>query len=177
MVNKIASMLDAIADSLEAKGFKKEAYEIDKIADVLDKPNILYYGLFFDQTEAQKLFDQKNSGELLERKIPDPHVTFAFKPKPEQIPPAELIGKTFPVRVIGIGKDANNQGYLVEIPQELEQYYHSPAPKHITLSISKTGKAVDTKNLNFKNLQAPFSVVGKFGYNDGSKWVFTLSQT
>jgi len=30
-------MLDAVADSLEAKGLIKEAYEIDKIADKLDK--------------------------------------------------------------------------------------------------------------------------------------------
>jgi len=36
MLPKISSMLDAVADSLEAKGLIKEAYEIDKIADELD---------------------------------------------------------------------------------------------------------------------------------------------
>jgi hypothetical protein len=36
MLNRISSILDAVADSLEAKGFIKEAYEIDKIADILD---------------------------------------------------------------------------------------------------------------------------------------------
>ena len=36
MLSKISSMLDAVADSLEAKGLIKEAYEIDKIADKLE---------------------------------------------------------------------------------------------------------------------------------------------
>ena len=37
MLSKISSMLDAVADSLEKKGFIKEAYEIDKIADQTDE--------------------------------------------------------------------------------------------------------------------------------------------
>jgi hypothetical protein len=36
MLSKISSMLDAVADSLEAKGLIKEAFEIDKIADEFD---------------------------------------------------------------------------------------------------------------------------------------------
>lgn len=39
MLSKISSMLDVIADSLEAKGLIKEAYEIDKIADIVDASN------------------------------------------------------------------------------------------------------------------------------------------
>jgi len=35
MLSKISSMLDAVADSLEKKGLIKEAYEIDKVADIL----------------------------------------------------------------------------------------------------------------------------------------------
>jgi hypothetical protein len=35
-MNKISSMLDAVADSLEAKGLVKEAYEIDKVADAVE---------------------------------------------------------------------------------------------------------------------------------------------
>jgi len=37
MKNKISFILDGIAGSLELKGFLKEAYELDKIADQLDK--------------------------------------------------------------------------------------------------------------------------------------------
>jgi len=36
MRTKISSMLDDIADRLEAKGLTREAYEIDKVADELD---------------------------------------------------------------------------------------------------------------------------------------------
>ena len=36
MLNKISSMLDAVANSLETKGLIKEAYEIDKVADTID---------------------------------------------------------------------------------------------------------------------------------------------
>jgi hypothetical protein len=36
MPNKFSSMLDSIADSLESKGFIKEALDIDKISDILD---------------------------------------------------------------------------------------------------------------------------------------------
>jgi len=36
MLSKISSMLDAVADSLEAKGLIKEAYEIDKVADEVE---------------------------------------------------------------------------------------------------------------------------------------------
>lgn len=36
MYDKIASVLDAVADSLEEKGLIKEAFEIDKIADTIE---------------------------------------------------------------------------------------------------------------------------------------------
>lgn len=36
MLNRISSMLDNIADRIEAKGFLKEAEELDRIADLLD---------------------------------------------------------------------------------------------------------------------------------------------
>jgi len=42
MQSKISSMLDAVAESLEAKGLVKEAYEIDKIADNIEKVSGLY---------------------------------------------------------------------------------------------------------------------------------------
>jgi len=41
MLSKISSMLDAVANSLEAKGLIKEAYEIDKIADVIESSQFL----------------------------------------------------------------------------------------------------------------------------------------
>lgn len=35
-MNKISSMLDAVADSLEAKGYLKEAHAVDKAADAVE---------------------------------------------------------------------------------------------------------------------------------------------
>lgn len=35
-MNKISSVLDKTADSLEARGLVKEAYEIDKVADAIE---------------------------------------------------------------------------------------------------------------------------------------------
>jgi len=43
MLTKISSMLDAVADSLEAQGLIKEAYEIDKIADAIDSQKMKKY--------------------------------------------------------------------------------------------------------------------------------------
>ena len=37
MLSKISSMLDTVANSLEKKGFIKEAYELDKVADAVEK--------------------------------------------------------------------------------------------------------------------------------------------
>jgi len=37
MLNKISTMLDSIADRLEAKGLIKEAYELDKVADEIQR--------------------------------------------------------------------------------------------------------------------------------------------
>ena len=45
MHSKLSSMLDKVADGLESKGLTREAYEVDKIADMVDKaldnPNIM----------------------------------------------------------------------------------------------------------------------------------------
>ena len=44
MQSKISSMLDAVADFLEAKGLIKEAYEIDKVSDYIEKVAIAKKG-------------------------------------------------------------------------------------------------------------------------------------
>jgi len=52
MLEKISSMLDAVADSLEKKGLVKEAFEIDKIADMIDISNDIISKL---QAAARKM--------------------------------------------------------------------------------------------------------------------------
>jgi hypothetical protein len=62
MLNKISSMLDAVADSLEAKGLIKEAYEIDKVADWLDSRND-FLGKFWENF-ADKDKTKSRPGDL-----------------------------------------------------------------------------------------------------------------
>lgn len=52
-MNKISSMLDAVADSLEKKGLIKKAYEIDKIADFVDSSSQIP-GLAYGRSLADK---------------------------------------------------------------------------------------------------------------------------
>ena len=51
MLNKISSMLDDLANKLEAKGLIKEAYEIDKVANLLEKS--ASYQLAFERAVEQ----------------------------------------------------------------------------------------------------------------------------
>ena len=46
-MDKISSMLDAVADSLEARGLIKEAYEIDKVADAIEAAAIAPVGNYY----------------------------------------------------------------------------------------------------------------------------------
>lgn len=65
---RTASMLDNVADSLEAKGLIKEAEELDVIANTLEMrmaANVIYTGIFFDSNDPG-LKDEKKSGPFCE---------------------------------------------------------------------------------------------------------------
>jgi len=63
MLSKISSMLDAVADRLEAKGLIKEAYEIDKVADAVDKNAVKEYDWDKDYKGVQDRYDSKFYGD------------------------------------------------------------------------------------------------------------------
>ena len=98
-----------------------------------------FVGIFFDDDIVGTLENTNNSGGL--------HVTLAFKPNDDawrQLKP--FIGEKVEVKVLGYGNDGQNEGLLVEfdgIP------YFGAEKRHITLSIAKGAKAVNTKNLDF----------------------------
>lgn len=98
---------------------------------------IIYWGLFLKN-------DMTGS---LTRDVKHQHVTFAFKP---HCIPSHLFGTQCNVTVIGYANDGENEGYLVEIPNALKTFYENDAPPHITISISETGKPVNTGKLHFK---------------------------
>ncbi len=99
--------------------------------------NIIYWGLFTEETIKGNL----------EKEVKDQHITFKFKPNEED--EILLLGGEYTVNVVGYASDGENEGVLVEIPEELKRLYKNPAPPHITISVSETGKPVDTGKLNF----------------------------
>ena len=62
-MNKIAAMLDAVADSLENKGLVKEAYEVDKIADAVES-NVHPYGGHGGQLPSESEEDRRRRHQV-----------------------------------------------------------------------------------------------------------------
>lgn len=97
----------------------------------------MFVGIFFPNFVEGTMENRNNKGGL--------HVTLAYKPTPEKLA-QYTIGQKVEVRIVGYGKDDENEGLLVEfdgIP------YYGAKNKHITLSCSKNGKPVNTGYLNF----------------------------
>lgn len=120
---------------------------------------IIYKGLFLTKESENVLFQRRN---LLSYKVENLHITFEFKPsKPF---PSEILGGKYKVKVVGEGRDDLNHGYLVELPDELKEYYSGAKNIHITVSMkSKKTKAVRTNKLSFKPIE-PFEIEGVLGH-------------
>lgn len=98
---------------------------------------MIYWGLFLEENQNGKL----------EKQIKNQHITFGYK----TAPPAEVIfGKEYQIKIVGYGINEENEGYEVELSKELKKFYNGAEKVHITLSTSKEGKAVNTKNVNFE---------------------------
>ena len=98
----------------------------------------------------------------LEKKISTPHITLDFKPTDLHL---NSFGTKAIIKVIGYGNDGKNEGYLCQIEpedKELAAQVSKIAVPHLTLSVSKNGKPVDTAKLEFQKIQ-PFSIIGTFG--------------
>lgn len=132
---------------------------------------IKYTGCFLGPELLQKCL-KGYSRQTLSRKIANPHVTFAYHP---ETVPSELFGQTVTVRAIGYGCDGENEALLVEfddLPEPLRLYAEAIAVPHITLSISESGKAVNSRMLNFNPI-TPFVLDGVFGGMDEAGTVHT----
>ena len=97
--------------------------------------------------------------------IANQHVTFGFK---SEMPQGLDTFKTYNVQVVGYACDGINEGYKVEIPAELEEFYTGNTIKHITIGVANDGKPVDTASLSFNEIE-PFCIQAKFGYFDSGK--------
>lgn len=131
---------------------------------------ILYYGIFFDE-ETKKIISSLDINKL--DVVPkDLHVTFKYLPDANKRI-NDVVGKSFPLKIIGIANNGKNSGVLIELSEEVKKYYDHYYVQdgkviniipHLTLSISKDSKNMYTRDLDFKMLKEPITITGTFGY-------------
>ena len=126
-----------------------------------------YFGIFFDKENSKKIID--NEKVHLDKLPNNFHCTFCYKPDSLKLF-NEVAGKTIDIALIGYACDGKNSGYKVDFSTSLKKYFKNFDKQgnvkipHLTTSLSKDGKAVDTANLNFINLNEPILLKGRFGY-------------
>lgn len=128
-----------------------------------------YEGIFFEADMANLIHSLETEKLSIVNDIL--HCTFKYHPTTNEIF-NNIVGKTFEVYLVGYGNDGQNSGFEIQFPEELKIYYinydeQNPTilkTPHITASLAKGAKAANTKNLNFKSLEKPIRLIGKFGY-------------
>lgn len=129
---------------------------------------ISYEGLFFEGEDLALIhsLDKKK----LKKANDEIHCTFRYHPNEKEVF-NELVGKTFEVTLIAYGNDGKNSGFLVSLSDELLPYYinYEDDKKtlkipHITASLSEDATPSKTKDLDFKPLEKPQKVKGRFGF-------------
>lgn len=121
---------------------------------------VIYTGIFFNRDEFFDLFSPK-----LVKGIEYPHVTISFKPKGSEVH-QELFGTKVEVQVVGYAISENNEGVAVKCVVNnttMQKLCDELALPHITISVSETGKPVDTVNLDFKPVENGAKLTGRFG--------------
>lgn len=128
----------------------------------------VYVGYFIEPEQFEELLgrlDEQGLGDgHLHRMISCPHVTMEYMPRDAH---GELFGKTRTMTVVGYGNDGRNEGVMVELgttgDDELARLGESVPMPHVTLSVSRDGRPVDTGGLEFSPLDEPFELEGRFG--------------
>lgn len=128
-----------------------------------------YEGIFFEADMVDLIHSLET--EKLASVNDEIHCTFKYHPTTDEIF-NDIVGRTFEVYLIGYGNDGQNSGFEILFPDELKDYYINYEeqnstvliPPHITVSLAEGAKAINTKNLNFKPLEKPVKLVGRFGY-------------
>lgn len=125
---------------------------------------VKYIGCFFAPEEVKKCLTDLERN-VLDREISAPHVTFSYEPKSV---PWEFFGEEVTVKAVGYGNDGENEALQVEfikLPAGLNELTSEIAVPHITLSVSKRGRSVNSRWLEFKPI-TPFAMTGIFGAMD-----------
>ncbi|KQX68465.1 hypothetical protein [Paenibacillus sp. Root444D2] len=131
---------------------------------------IKYVGLFI--TDEFKSILHTKSPILHENIINNPHVTIDYKPK--QISYYKLIGETHEIEITGVGNNADNQGFKVNLPPEIIKIYNGSRLPHITVSLNNNAEAVNTWKLNFKEIDS-FKVLGRLGLSTDKGILYKLT--
>lgn len=121
----------------------------------------IYIGCFVPEDEMSVIFSRLGKPRLA-RAIAFPHVTFKYRPAEVD---ESLFGEKLAIRVVGYGNDGSNEGVRVTLSAEnavISRMIGGVAVPHITLSVSGSGKPVNTKFLRFSSVE-PFEITGYFG--------------
>lgn len=125
------------------------------------KHPFIYIGCFIKDKEFAEIL-QRIPSNRLDRIIDNPHVTFAYRPEKVD---ESLFGEEVKIKVVGYGNNDENEGVKVELftsNTTLQNMIDGIGKPHITISVSKKGKAVNTKQLDFCPINS-FEINGKFG--------------
>lgn len=128
-----------------------------------------YEGIFFEEDIVNIIHSLEK--EKLARVNDEIHCTFKYHPNNNEIF-NEIVGQVFEIYLVGYGNDGKNSGFEILLPEELREYYinfdeQNPdvlKVPHITASLAEGAKASNTKNLDFKPLEKPIKLIGRFGY-------------
>lgn len=137
------------------------------------KKNLIYeyVGCFFEWEDLEKALGNVPHTHLF-RKIKFPHITLSYMP---DYVDEELFGEQIIVRVIGYGNDGKNEGLKVAFvsgSSKLQEAFGKIEVPHITLSVSEDGEPVNTRYLNYTQVE-PFELTGTYGgYDDNCENVF-----
>ena len=95
--------------------------------------------------------------------IANQHVTHVFRPSTVD---KSFLGKKVAVKLLGYANDGVNEGYSVSVSsadENLHEALKSILVPHITLSVSESGKPVDTQKLDFKPVDKCETIIGSYG--------------
>ncbi len=126
-----------------------------------------YEGIFFDEEGENLIFslEKKHLG-LVNDKL---HCTFKYHPTEKELF-NNLVGEYFDIYLVCYGNDNRNSAFMLTLPEESKEYYinydtdNRLKVPHITVSLSEGASANDSKNLDFKEIDKPVKVRGRFGY-------------
>lgn len=130
---------------------------------------VCYEGIFFDEDTSELIHSlEKNRLSEVNDVL---HCTFKFLPKVDEIFD-DIVGQEFELFLLGYGNDGQNSGFEVQLSEKLVPYYINYEEgnpdilkvPHITTSLAKHAKPVNTKNLHFEPLDKPIKIIGRFGY-------------